>query len=188
MVNLDDRYPDLVCSADRALRLAEDPIAGADFFQFCVTCVFRDLFGWDFKKGKPSKEGILGTLKAFFGSDEFTNRGQLHGHFVIWLDGAPNPSIIHKHLRQSEEYRTRFFSFFDNIIKHDLPPIACDALLDKEYDPRIERPIPPPSLDNSSMNERERVVIMEKWVRDFLIDVKGVRRSFAEARLQTCVP
>ena len=44
-IDLSSQFPFVVPSKDRALRLAQDPVAAADFFQFCVTCVFQHLFG-----------------------------------------------------------------------------------------------------------------------------------------------
>ena len=32
--------------------------------------------------------GILGHLKAYYGTAEYTERGSLHVHFIIWLDGG----------------------------------------------------------------------------------------------------
>lgn len=128
------------------VRLAADPVAGADFFQFCVMRIFSNLFEWDFDKHCPARKGILGQIKVFFGSDKFTNRGQLYGHFVIWLDGAPNPSVIHKNLQINESYCERFFSFFDNILKHDLPTVECSELLNSNYEPRTEQLILPPDI------------------------------------------
>ena len=99
-VDLTSRFPFLVPSTERALRLAKDPVAAADFFQFCVTCVFEYLFGWDYVAGKSSdRGGILGHLRAFYGTCEFTERGSLHAHFLIWLIGASNPNEIHSRLR-----------------------------------------------------------------------------------------
>ncbi len=72
-MNLDERFPSLVPSDERAARLAADPVAGADFYEFCVRRIFHDLFGWDFKKRLAFREGILGKVRAFFGADEFTN-------------------------------------------------------------------------------------------------------------------
>jgi len=60
-INLDDRFPVLVSCTECALRLAKDPVAAADFFDFSIHCLFEFLFGWDFVKGKSSVEGgILG--------------------------------------------------------------------------------------------------------------------------------
>ena len=59
-VDLSDRFPFLVPSTEHALHLAQDPIATADFFEFCVFCVFKHLFGWDHPTHKSStKGGIL---------------------------------------------------------------------------------------------------------------------------------
>ena len=50
-INLDDRFPVLVSRTERALRLAKDPVAAADFFDFSIKCLFAFCFGWDFVKG-----------------------------------------------------------------------------------------------------------------------------------------
>ena len=49
-IDLSKRFPILVSARERALRLAKDPVAGADFFNFCITSIFRFLFGWDYEK------------------------------------------------------------------------------------------------------------------------------------------
>ncbi|KAH7916127.1 hypothetical protein BJ138DRAFT_1132151 [Hygrophoropsis aurantiaca] len=63
----------LVPAHERSLRLARDPVAAADFFDFSVSCIFKYLLGWDYKKRESSLEGgILGHVRAFYGS---TRRG-----------------------------------------------------------------------------------------------------------------
>ncbi|KAJ3967502.1 hypothetical protein EV361DRAFT_807167, partial [Lentinula raphanica] len=71
-INLDDRYPDIIQPrSQRAYRLARDPVAAADFFDFMYHVMFRDLFGWDFKTGKSCADGgIFGHLRAFYGCAE----------------------------------------------------------------------------------------------------------------------
>ncbi|KLO18886.1 hypothetical protein SCHPADRAFT_818963, partial [Schizopora paradoxa] len=70
-VNLDERYPQLVDSVTRSVRVAQDAVAASDFFDLSVTCIFEDLFGWDFKGGESCESGgILGVLEAFYGSCE----------------------------------------------------------------------------------------------------------------------
>ncbi|KAI0738912.1 hypothetical protein C8Q80DRAFT_1065349, partial [Daedaleopsis nitida] len=55
---------------------------------------------------------IFGKIRAFYGSSEFTNRANLHGHFLIWLKGGLNPSDLHKKLTESDsEYHKQFFDF-----------------------------------------------------------------------------
>ena len=50
MVDLTKHYPCLVSFSEWAIHLAQDPVAAADFFEFCVTYLFEHLFGWDYQK------------------------------------------------------------------------------------------------------------------------------------------
>lgn len=75
-VDLSNRFPRLVSARERAIRLAKDPVAAADFFEFSVRCCFEYLLGWDYKKGHSSEDGgILGQLHAFYGTSEYTEHG-----------------------------------------------------------------------------------------------------------------
>ncbi|KIM39065.1 hypothetical protein M413DRAFT_39441, partial [Hebeloma cylindrosporum] len=70
-IDLSSRFPKTVSGRERALRLAKDPVAAADFFEFCVTSLFKFLLGWDYSTCSSTKEGgILGKLKAFYGTTE----------------------------------------------------------------------------------------------------------------------
>ncbi|KAI0064804.1 hypothetical protein BV25DRAFT_1769928, partial [Artomyces pyxidatus] len=70
-VDLSQQFPELAPSPERARRLAEDPVAAADFFDFSIRCIFQHLFGWDFQNGRSyAQGGILGRLKAFYGTTE----------------------------------------------------------------------------------------------------------------------
>jgi len=165
-VDLSDQFPKLVSSYERSLRLAQDPVAAADFFQFCVKSLFEYLFGWDFKKNISTKNGgILGRLQAFYGTTEFTERGSLHGHFVIWLVGGINPSELHERMTNNPEYQTQFFEFFDDIIHHHLPDIECEIA--RDWDPRIERPPPPPLVSTNIP-----IDILNSWNSVFLTEIK----------------
>lgn len=160
-VNLTSRFPKLVSARQRAIRLAEDPVAAADFYEFSFKCCFEYLLGWDFKKHKSTNTGgIFGHLRAFYGSSEYTERGTLHGHFLIWLTGGLNPSDVHKHLLD-ESYQERFFSFFDDIIWHHLPDIELH--IEKTFESHIQRPPPPPNPDVPFhvMEEWESVMVTE---------------------------
>jgi len=134
-INLDDRFPVLVSCTEHALRLAKDPVAAADFFDFSIQCLFEFLFGWDFVKVKSSVEGgILGWLKAFYVSAEYTGRGDHHGHFLLWLLGALNPADLHEKLKSSPGFNHKVFSFFEEVIKHHLPEVEVN--IDREFEPQ----------------------------------------------------
>jgi hypothetical protein len=159
-VDLDSFFPKLPEYNEKAKRLAQDPIAAADFYEFSVRCIFDHLFGWNFKTGKSSKDGgILGHVKAWYGINELTERGGLHGHFLIWLHGSLNPSDLHRRLTTDREFRDRVSNFFDNIVWHHIPKIENIELVmsSSTQDPRSERFIPPPSISPH----------MPEWLNDF---------------------
>ncbi|KDQ09731.1 hypothetical protein BOTBODRAFT_116777, partial [Botryobasidium botryosum FD-172 SS1] len=70
-VDLKARFPQLVEATERAIRLARDPVAAADFFEFSIRMFLTHLLGWDFSKGKSSSQGgVLGHIRAFHGNYE----------------------------------------------------------------------------------------------------------------------
>ena len=145
-VDLAARFPDLVDSVERGKRVASDPVTGADFFEFSLDCFFRDLLGWDKTKQTSRPEGgIFGKIRAYYGTAEFTERGQLHGHFLIWLDGGLNPTEVHEKMRNDINWKQQFFEYFEDIIKHELPE-TCDDI-EPGYEPRAQRPPNPDSPD-----------------------------------------
>lgn len=118
-------------------------MAAADFFEFSYKVLFRYLLGWDFDSNRATPTGgILGFIRAFYGTTEFTECGSLHGHFLIWLDGGQNPSVIHDCLCESSEYQARFFAFFEDIIHHHLPD--TEDIINPKFEPHMQRPPKPP--------------------------------------------
>ena len=165
-VDLTKRFPQLVPSRERALRLAKDPVAAADFFDFSIKCIFKYLFGWDYeKKCSTSEGGILGHLRAFYGTAELTERANFHGHFLLWLMGGLNPSQLHEHLASDEGFKNQFFDFFEDIIHHHLP--QDDGInIDPSYEPRIERPPCPPHPTQALLDE------LYSWESAFVTQIK----------------
>ncbi len=162
-VNLSSHYPTLVNAMERSLRLAKDPVAASDFFEFSIHAIFDHLFAWDFIKceSKP-RGGILGHLKAWTGTVELTERGSFHGHFLIWLLGGINPSDLHTRLHGDIEFETRFFSFFENICCHSFPEV--DYARNTNFEPHVQRP---PDVPHN-MSDKE----MKEWNDDFVYEIK----------------
>ena len=107
MVDLTQRFPGLADSIERGVRVASDPATCADFFKFKMDAFIEDLLGWDMEHGKSSHHGgVLGKMRAYYGTAEFTDRGQLHGHFLIWLEGGMNPSDVHRKMAEEPEWET----------------------------------------------------------------------------------
>ncbi|KAE8221158.1 hypothetical protein CF319_g5436 [Tilletia indica] len=118
-VKLDTRAPLLPKANARAIRVADDPVAGSDFFHFHVYAIFQFLFGWDIRRNESTAQGgILGRIAGFFTVKEHNMRGQLHCHSVIWLAGGMNPADLRAKMKTDQEFCDRYLRFFDDIISH----------------------------------------------------------------------
>lgn len=169
-VDLSKQFPKLVNATERAMRLAQDPVAAADFFEKSISLMFDHLFGWDFAQRRSKRSGgILGHVQAFYGTTEYTERGSLHGHFLIWLFGALNPSLLHQRLKENPSLDEELFHLFDNIIHHHLPDIEIDV--PSTYEPRIERPPVVPDLTSASVED------IRRWQSEFETEFKKCGES-----------
>src|ERR1700692_3229728 len=165
-VDLSRQFPQLVPSRKRAIRLANDPVAAADFFDFSIKCIFKYLFGWDYDKRQSMSEGgILGHLRAFYGTGELTERANFHGHFLLWLEGGLNPSQLHERVAIDNDFKGRFFEFFEAIIHHHLPH-DNDINVESNYEPRIERPPCPPKNSQLILDE------LDTWKSAIVTQIK----------------
>ncbi|HEX9503120.1 MAG TPA: hypothetical protein VF974_02255 [Patescibacteria group bacterium] len=136
-VNLLDQFPELVSPRECAIHLASDPIAGADFFELSLECIFQDLLGWDHKTNMSTKDGgILGHICAYYGTAELTEHAQLHAHFLIWLDGGLNPSEVHDKMKLSPKWKEQYFEFWEDIIYHHVP--FAPGNIPENFEPRTQ--------------------------------------------------
>lgn len=70
-------------SFDRAKILVDNPAAGAEFFNLMVHQFTNVFLGAD----RPGMRGVFGRLKFYYGVIEAQNRGSLHLHVLVWLEG-----------------------------------------------------------------------------------------------------
>ncbi|KAJ7654057.1 hypothetical protein DFH06DRAFT_993942 [Mycena polygramma] len=79
---------------------------------------FTDVF-LGFKR--DCKRGVFGRVKHYYGVFEAQNRGSLHLHILIWLEGALSPKLLQEKAIADEDFKQRLFIWLESIIKHDLP-------------------------------------------------------------------
>ena len=94
-----------------AQNIAGDPYGAAKFFHFLIRTVLTTLFSIETTKFKVKvKMGVFGRVQAYFGVVESQNRGSLHLHLLVWLEGAPTSDEMHK-LLQEAEFRARILAY-----------------------------------------------------------------------------
>jgi len=109
-LNLDKIQNDqLMDTYKRAEIIASHPVATAKFFHLLITNILNTMIGG----------GILGPIKAYFGTVESQGRGSLHLHLLIWLDHDMKPSDMKEKI-QDAGFRDKLKAYLEDIIKEDL--------------------------------------------------------------------
>ena len=76
------------------------PGVGAIWYKQVMDAVWRNIIGWDFDTNCPTeKPGVYGKPVACFESTEEQVRKRLHGHGVVWIEGA---DLLFQHLQSND--------------------------------------------------------------------------------------
>ncbi|KAJ8516236.1 hypothetical protein ONZ45_g6447 [Pleurotus djamor] len=113
----------------RAVNIASDPYAAAKFFHFLIQVILETLFGIKATSHQVVSEiGVFGYVSAYFGTVESQNRGSLHLHLLLWLEGAPSADEMLNLLKQ-ESFRNRVKAFITANIRAYLPGLETATSL-----------------------------------------------------------
>jgi hypothetical protein len=109
-LNLDNIQNDqLMDTYKRAEIIASHPVATAKFFHLLITNILDTMI----------MGGVLGPVKAYFGTVESQGRGSLHLHLLIWLDHDMKPADMKEKI-QDATFRDKLKAYLEDIIKEDL--------------------------------------------------------------------
>ncbi|KAE8243843.1 hypothetical protein A4X13_0g6923 [Tilletia indica] len=112
---------DAIDSAERQARaraLAANPVAGAQFFHHMMTTFLEIMVG------PSSSPGIFGAATAHYGIVEAQDRGSLHCHMFIWLDGGLSPTEIKAKAAGDVDWAERYLRWLEDIVKMDFPDVS----------------------------------------------------------------
>jgi hypothetical protein len=116
-LDLDRILPETIPSTyERAQIIAAHPVATARFFNVLISSILKCIV----------EKGVLGPIKAYFGTVENQGRGSLHLHILMWLDHDLTPSQLRESV-QNEEFRSGLLSYLEDIIKQDLSSFTTDT-------------------------------------------------------------
>jgi hypothetical protein len=103
------QYEQLMDTYKRAEIIASHPVATAKFFHLLITNILNTMI----------LGGVLGPVKAYFGTVESQGRGSLHLHLLIWLDHDMKPADMKEKI-QDANFRDKLKAYLEDIIKEDL--------------------------------------------------------------------
>ena len=116
---------------EQAMLVAKNPAAAAKFFNIYMQAFIYALLGYRVQEGS-AQEGILGKVRAYYGTVEAQGRGTLHCHMMVWVEGGLHPDEMKNRLAD-DEFRNRLFTFLDDTISTELP--AEPATPSSDYHP-----------------------------------------------------
>ncbi|CAF4052892.1 unnamed protein product [Adineta steineri] len=93
----------------RAEIIASHPVATAKFFHILISNILDTMI----------LGGVVGPVKAYFGTVESQGRGSLHLHLLIWLNHDLKPADM-KNKIQDPSFRENLIAYLEDIIKEDL--------------------------------------------------------------------
>ena len=109
-LDLDKILPErLGTSYDRAKIIANHPVLTAKFFNCLINNILKCLI----------QGGVVGPVKAHFGTVESQGRGSLHLHLLIWLNHEFTLAQLKEKI-QDEDFRRKLLDYLEDIIKEDL--------------------------------------------------------------------
>lgn len=117
----------LMDSYRRAEIIASHPVATAKFFHVLISNILNTMV----------IGGVLGPIKAYFGTVESQGRESLHLHLLVWLDHNLKPSDMKEKI-QDPTFRDKLKAYLEDIIKEDLDDFKDQPNID---DSRSKRKI-----------------------------------------------
>lgn len=146
-------------NAERARNIAKDPYAAAKYFHFTIDTLLEVLFG--FKKSGPGgthtrTEGAFGKVQAYVGTVEAQQRGTLHLHMLVWLEGTPNTDDFRRALNEPR-FRLKIENYIRSTIHADLNKKNDDAVraIVKQSAVSYSRPFQPSKQPEKLVETRE---------------------------------
>ncbi|KAG8700967.1 hypothetical protein FRC09_005642 [Ceratobasidium sp. 395] len=156
----------------RSQNIARDPYAAAKFFHFTITLVIEKLFGITSSRTHiHSRNGVLGRVKAYFGTVECQGRGTLHLHMLLWLHNVPPPRRL-KELLRTPEFQSKVSAYLRANVRSFRPGLTNKAEVDRTpantavaYS-RLPNPALPIQQFAAQLEELETSVVRAKQVHE----------------------
>ena len=103
--------PELRGYDDRYRLIAENPVAGARFFDMMVRLFIKHVLGV-----KSNHTGLYGNTEAYYGTVEQQGRLTLHIHMLLWLRGSLSPQEIRDRLMDpASDFQKAFVEYLESV-------------------------------------------------------------------------
>lgn len=167
----------------RAVNIARDPYAAAEFFQIIIKAIIEELMGIKAHNKHAHiqrDDGIFGRVSSYIGTVEAQGRGTLHLHMMIWLEGSLTAEAMKEALLH-EKFRDRIKAFIEKNIKAVIEGKTHAEIVLMKRAPAVanSRPVDPrkPEYDSLSKIAEKQIARSSQFhvcsVQNCLRTVKG---------------
>jgi hypothetical protein len=161
---------------ERYRLIANNPVAGARFFDFMVKMFIKHILGVD-----ADHRGLYGDTSAYYGVVEQQGRLSLHLHMLVWIrDGISPDEIQRKLLDPNSDFRKHLIQYleavhageFMNGTMEDVEANVEAASSHTDYRvPTETMPRSPPSACESNCDRCAKCCALKSWWEYFRITV-----------------
>ena len=103
--------PELRGYDERYRLIAENPVAGARFFDMMVRLFIKHVLGV-----KSTHTGFYGDTEAYYGTVEQQGRLTLHMHMLLWLRGSLSPQEIRDRIMDpNSDFQKAFVEYLESV-------------------------------------------------------------------------
>jgi hypothetical protein len=96
---------------ERYRLIANNPVAGARFFDFMVNMFIKHVLGYGVER-----RGLYGDTSAFYGTVEQQGRLTLHLHMLLWIRGTLSPDEMrHRILDPTSKFRMQLVEYLESV-------------------------------------------------------------------------
>ena len=143
--------PELKGYDERYRLIAENPVAGARFFDMVVKLFIKHVLGV-----KSKHTGLYGDTEAYYGTVEQQGRLTLHMHMLLWLRGSLSPQEIRDRIMNpNSDFQKAFVEYLESVhigefmtgTMDDVKANVAEKSKNEDYkDPTQTLPDMPPSI------------------------------------------
>ena len=143
---------------EQAFLVSRNPAAAARFFNLYMKAFIRAILGYE-QQTRNRQGGILGKVKAYYGTVEAQGRGTLHCHMMVWLEGGMNPDDIKKRIVEDkdEDFAHRLVAFLDDSITNERPTDPDPSLA--SYHPCT---VCAPATNTDTARKKDKYLLVER--------------------------
>lgn len=160
---------------DERMRLiANNPVAGARFFNVMVQLFLKNVLGEGL-----DRPGLYGNTAGYYGTVEQQGRLTLHLHMLVWIKNSLTPQEICEHIMDPEStFQKEMVEYLESVHKGEFLQGDMESVAERLENVKIKNPFrvpaterlpqsPPLKCTHASRSDCDGCTAYRKWREDY---------------------